>query len=206
MGRGCWTAAAALGKETSEIMATKNKGKGQVVVVAKQLIAATGKHLSNTTPVAFAGGSFTADQITSKLQSLVDLRSNVNAAKAAAKAKLATEATQAPALRSFTRALRSFVKVSFSTSPDVLADFGINLKVREPLSVEAKAAAVAKRAATRAARHTMGSRQKEGVKGDVTGVVVTPIAAASTTVTPPSSPTAPATRGGTTAAATPRTA
>ena len=187
-------------------MATSKNGKGQVVVFAKQLIAGTGKHLSNTTPVAFAGGSFTADQITSKLQELVDLRTDADAARAATQAKLAAEATQAPALRSFTRAFRSFVKASYGTSPDVLADFGINLKLREPLSVEAMAAAVAKRKATRAARHTMGSKQKEGVKGDVTDVVVTPITAAASTVTPSSGSTVPATSGGTTAAATPHTA
>jgi hypothetical protein len=34
---------------------------------------------------------------------------------------------------------------------------------------------IAKRAATRAARHTMGPKQKKAVKGDVTGVVVTPV-------------------------------
>jgi hypothetical protein len=187
-------------------MTTNKNGKGQVVVVAKQLIAGTGKHLSNTTPVAFGGGSYTADQITSKLQTLVDLRTAVDAARAAAKAKLAAEATQSPPLRAFMSALTSFVKVNFSTSPDVLADFGINPKARAPLTVEAKAAAVAKRAATRAARHTMGSKQKEAIKGDVTGVAVTPITAPSPTVTPPSGPTIPATSGGTTAASSPTAA
>jgi hypothetical protein len=184
-------------------MATNMNGKGQVIVVAKQLIAGTAKHLSSATPVAFAGGSFTGDQITSKLQALVDLRSSVDAAKATAQAKLAAEAAQAPALRTFTRQLRVFVKASFSTSPDVLADFGITSKARELPTVEGKAAAVAKRAATRAARHTMGAKQKAGVKGDVTGVVVTPTSASATTVAAPSSPTTPATSAGPTAASSP---
>jgi hypothetical protein len=181
-------------------MATKTEGKGQVVVVAKQLIAGTAKHLSNTAPAAFLGGSFTADQITSKLQTLVDLRTDVDAAKAAAKAKIAAEATQRPPLRAFMSALTAYVKVTFGASPDVLADFGINPKARAPLTVEEKAAAVAKRAATRAARHTMGSQQKKGIKGDVTGVLVTPIPAPAPVVTAPSGPTAPATSGGSTAA------
>ncbi len=176
-------------------MATKKNGKGQSVVVAQQLIAGTGKHLSSATPVTFAGGSFTGDQITSKLQALVNLRSDVDAAKAVAKAKIAAEAAQSPALRTFTSQLRSFVKASFSTSPDVLADFGITSKARVPPTVEEKAAAVAKSAATRSARHTMGAKQKEGVKGAVTGVVVIPVAAPSPTVTAPSGPTAPATSG-----------
>ena len=184
-------------------MAPSKNGKGQVVVVAKQLIAGTAKHLSSATPVTFAGGPFTGDQITSKLQALVDLRSSVDAAKATAKAKLAAEAAEAPALRTFSRQLRAFVKASFSTSPDVLADFGITSKARELPTVEGKAAAVAKRAATRTARHTMGAKQKAGVKGDVTGVVVTPVTAPSPVVTAPSSPTAPATSVGPAAASSP---
>ena len=79
----------------------------------------------------------------------------------------------------------------------MLADFGITPKARAPLTVEAKAAAAAKRAATRAARHTMGTQQKKGIKGDVTGVLVTPITAASPTVAAPASPTPPATSGAT---------
>jgi hypothetical protein len=181
-------------------MVVKREGKGQVVVVAKQLIAGTAKHLSNTAPAAFLGGSFTADQITSKLQTLVDLRTDVDAAKAAAKAKIAAEVTQRPPLRAFMSALTSYVKVTFGTSPDVLADFGINPKARVPPTVEEKAAAVAKRAATRAARHTMGSQQKKEVTGDVSGVLVTPIHAPAPVVTAPSGPTAPATSESPTAA------
>jgi hypothetical protein len=183
-------------------MATKKNTKSQVVVTAQQLIAGTSKHLSSTTPVALLGGSFTADQITSKLQTLVSLRSDVDAAKATAKAKIANEAAQTPALLAFMSALESFVKAAFGSSPDVLADFGMTPKSRAQLTVEAKAAAVAKRAATRAARHTMGPKQKKGIKGDVSGILVTPVTATPPTVTVPTSPTAPATSTGTTAAAT----
>jgi hypothetical protein len=127
----------------------------------------------------------------------------VDTAQAAAKAKLAVESAQAPALRAFTRQFRTFDHASFAASPDVLADFGIASKPRVPRTVEEKAAAVAKSAATRSARHTMGARQKEGVKGDVTGVVVIPTKAPATTVAAPSSPTNPATSVGPTAASNP---
>jgi hypothetical protein len=187
-------------------MATSKHSKGQNVLVAKQLIAATAKHLTNSTPVAFAGSSFTADQIASKLQVLVNLRADVDAAKAAAQAKVSAEVTQSPPVLAFMSAYRAFLKVHFSTSPDVLADFGVNPKARAPVTAEVKVAAVAKRAATRAARHTLGSKQKQGIKGAVTGVIVTPVTASSPIVTAASSPTAPATSVGPTAAATPHTA
>lgn len=184
-------------------MATNRNTKSQVVVVAKQLIAGTAKHLSSSTQVALLGSSFTPDQITSKLQQLVTLRSDVDAAKATAKAKIANETAQAPALHALLSAFESFVKAAFGSSPDVLADFGITPKPRATLTVEAKAAAVAKRAATRAARHTVGPQKKQGIKGDVTGVVVTPITASAPIVTATSGPAAPASSVGTTAASSP---
>jgi hypothetical protein len=94
------------------------------------------------------------------------------------------------------------VKAAHGTSPEALAAFGLHPKARVPLTVEAQAAAIAKRAATRAARHTMGSRQKKAVKGDVTGVVVTPIFAPAPTV---SAQGGAATRGTPAGVATPHT-
>ncbi len=184
-------------------MATNNSAsKGTVVALAKSLIAGTNKHLANTTQVMLAGGSYTAAQITSKLDQLVRLRTDVDAAKATTKGRLAVEKTDMPALRIFMDALVSFVKAAYGTAPDVLADFGLHPKVVTPLTVEAKAAAAAKRKATRAARKTMGSVQRKAVKGDVIGITVTPVTAAhpvATTAT--SSPTAGATSTGATAAA-----
>ena len=189
----------------------KKSTKSQVVVRAKQVIAGTAKHLASTPQIVLSGSSFTPDQITSKLQQLVTLRSDVDAAKATAAAKIVNEEAQAPALTALLSAQESFVKVTFGTSPDVLADFGLAPKARATVTAQAKAAAAVKSAATRAARHTMGSRQKQGIKGDVTGVLMTPITAPPPVVTAPapSAPTAPATSVGYTAngaAATPHTA
>jgi hypothetical protein len=178
-------------------MATSERGKGQAADLAGQLIAGTAKVLTSATPVTFLGSSFTPAQITSKLQSIVTLRSDVDTAKAATKAQLAAEASQLPALHGFMTAYESYLRGVYGSQPDVLAQFGLQpKKARTPATVQAKAAAVAKRAATRAARHTMGSVQKKVVKGDVTGVVVVPVTAPAPTVATPSSPTAPVTNGG----------
>ena len=187
-------------------MATTVQTKGQAVVLAKQLIAGAEKHLTGATQVVLLGSSFTPAEITTKLQSLVTLRTEVDAAKASTKAKIAAESADMPSLLTFMSALRMYVKAAYGKSPDVLADFGITPKARVPLTVEAKAAATAKRAATRAARHTMGQQQKKEVMGDVTGVIVTPITAAMPTVAAPVSPTPSATSGGTPAAPAPHTA
>jgi hypothetical protein len=121
--------------------------------------------------------SFTPAQIAAKLQTLVNLRNDVDAAKATTKARLAAEKADMPALRTFMGAFVTYVKAVFGNQPEELADFGIHPKARAPLTVEAKTAAAAKRKATRAARHTMGAKQKKSVKGAVTGIVVTPVSA-----------------------------
>ena len=184
-------------------MATKAQGKGMVVGLAEQLIAGTNKHLANVTQVMLVGGSFTPAQVTERLQALVNLRNDVEAAKASTKAKLAVEKANMPALRIFMDALVTFVKAAFGNAPDVLADFGLHPKARTQLTVEAKTAAAAKRKATRAARHTTGPRKKLSVKGAVTGIVVTPITSGQPVETAISGPSVPATSAGATAATTP---
>ncbi|MDP9152247.1 MAG: hypothetical protein M3O36_20170, partial [Myxococcota bacterium] len=159
-------------------MATKTTTKSTAAALAEQLIAGTNKHLSNTTQLLLIGGSFTPAQVTAQLQALVNLRRDVDASKASTKAKLAAEKTDMPALRTFLRAFVTFVKAAYGTRPDALADFGLHApKPRTPPTVQARAAADAKRKATRAARHTMGTVQKKSVKGAVTGVVLTPVTA-----------------------------
>jgi hypothetical protein len=183
----------------------KGKTKGSVVALAEQLIAGTNKHLAGVTRVMVAGGSLTPSQVTSQLQEIVNLRADVDTAKAVTKAKLAAEKADMPRLRVFLDAYVTFVKAAFGTSPDVLADFGVQpKKAAAPATVTAKAAAAAKRKATRAARHTMGTQQRKAVKGDVTGIVVTPITAPAPVATASNGPSAP--NGGATAGATPHTA
>ena len=112
-------------------------------------------------------------------------------------AQLADEQAQAPLLQSRMAALVVFVKAAFGKSPDVLADFGLQpKKTSTPLTIDQKAAAAAKRAATRAARHTMGTKQKKNVKGTIT-TIVAPTPSNAPVVTGPvaSAPTA-ATSGG----------
>jgi hypothetical protein len=179
--------------------------KSKVVAAAQQLSAATAKHLASGTQVSLLGSSFTPDQVTTKLQSVVTLRDNVNAARSSLKAAIAAEAAQTPDLRSFMAAYESYVKAAFGSSIDVLNDFGLAPKSRTPLSAEATIAAVAKRASTRAARHTMGPKQKLGVKGDVTGVTVTTNHAAAPAAIVSSSPSAPANSGAPAAASSPTT-
>jgi hypothetical protein len=147
--------------------------------LAKHLIEGTNRHLANAGQLIVAGSTLTPAEFTAQLQAIVNLRADVDAARAQTQAALARLHAQMPARRVMLDAAVSFVRGAFGTAPDVLADFGLSPKKdRTPLTVEQKAAAAVKRAATRKARHVMGSKQRKAVKGDVTGVVVTPIVAA----------------------------
>jgi hypothetical protein len=152
--------------------------KSKQASLAESLIAGTKKHLSTASSLAFGGNTYTPAEVGASLQTLADLRAAVSDAKAVTKAKVDAERAQAPPLLGHMAEYVAFVRATFGNKPDVLADFGLDpKKARKPPTAEQSAAATAKRSATRAARHTMGSKQKRKVKGDVTGITVTPITA-----------------------------
>ena len=184
----------------------KTQGKAVAADLASSLIAGIQKHLA-TGAIQVEGGTFTAAQVIAELQQLVDLRAAASAARAAAMAKVAVETAQAPALRAFMSAIVQFVRTAFGSQADVLADFGLSpRKARTPLTVEQKAAAAAKREATRAARGTTGAKAKKGIKGAVTGITMTPIVAGPSVAQSPAAPTASPTPGTATGGTTPHTA
>ena len=58
--------------------------------------------------------------------------------------------------------------MAFAGQMDTLADFGLTARAKHVATPEEKIASAAKAKATRAARHTMGSKQKAAIKGTVT--------------------------------------
>jgi hypothetical protein len=158
---------------------TKKPGKQNTVDRAEALSAGTTKHFPNPSQqLAFGNATYTVTQVTTNLQEIAKLRNDTTDAQANAKAKVAAEKAQLPQLLLFMAAYVAFVKATFGNAPDVLADFGMPpKKARKPLTPEQKAAAKAKRQATRKARNTMGPVAKLDVVGNVVGVEVTPITA-----------------------------
>jgi hypothetical protein len=161
-------------------MGTNSKAtKDTQAVLAEKLAAGTAKHFPAGSSLPVGGVTLTLVQIETQLTGFASLRNDVNTARAALQAKLAAENAQATAAHAFMGALVRIVRGAFGSQPDVLADFGLQPnKAKTPLTVEQMAASVAKRAATRAARGTMGSKAKLAIKGNVTGVVVKPVTAA----------------------------
>ena len=184
-------------------MSTKNSSKATETAQATQLIAGFQKHLSGVTSLTLASTAYTPAEITAALQLLVAIYAAVDTAKSVVQAKLAAEKTQAPPLRSLMAALVAYVKVTYSESPDVLADFGLTpKKAATKLTTEEQMVAVAKRASTRVNRGTTSKKAKQAIKGDVVDVVVTPVKAGSPAVATSAAPGTPA-AGGATGGTTP---
>jgi hypothetical protein len=91
------------------------------------------------------------------------------------------------------QSLRSYLVGQYGSDANaVLHDFGMDApKAKGPKTVKTKAEAADKRAATRAARHTMGKNQKKGITGATVAAGSTP-AVPATPAAPTATPTAPA--------------
>src|SRR5215472_8801358 len=103
-------------------MSQKNT-KTNRVARAKQFIAGTTKHFANVSSLPLAGGPVTPAQVITSLGTLVTLRTDVDAAKAQAEAKIAAEKTQSPPLVVLMDDLEAYVRALFGRSPADLADF-----------------------------------------------------------------------------------
>jgi hypothetical protein len=168
---------------------TSKPNKATALARVQALIAGTQKH--------FPSGSFTlgktAYTTATLIQALKGLENAItilNAAHASVRdagtALRDVQSKVAPLMRDYKR----FVLATFSTAAQDLADFGLQPpKGRKPLDSQKRAAATAKAKATRTARGTTSKKQKLAVKGNVTGVNITPT---TQPMAPPSHPAAPA--------------
>jgi hypothetical protein len=173
----------------STIQSAKNQASALAHVQA--LIAGTQKHFPNG-QFTLGNTVYTTASLVQTLQGLADALAALNAAHASVKdgvaALRATETKVAPVIRDYT----SFLRATFSTATAQLGDFGLQApKAHQPLTTAKRAAATAKAKATRTARGTTSKKQKLAVKGNVTGVTVTPITAPAPSA-PPATPAGPA--------------
>jgi hypothetical protein len=77
----------------------------------------------------------------------------------------------------------------YANAPDTLAVYGLEPhKVPAPRTAAQKAATAAKAVATRKARGTTSKKQKLAIKGDVTGVTITPTTAPTSAPSPSAQP------------------
>jgi hypothetical protein len=172
---------------------TKSNTKAAALAHVQALIAGTTKH--------FPSGSFTIGNTTYTSASLIPVLQGLanamlarNAAETGAKDALTAEQAAQAQVGPILRAYERLVLAAFANATQTLADFGLTPpKVRTPLTAQQLAVKAAKAKATRAARGTTSKKKKLAIKGNVTGVIETPVTAP-TAATPaaPGSPVPPA--------------
>jgi hypothetical protein len=156
----------------------KSESKAAALAEVHALVAGIQANFPNGS-FTIGNTAFTTASLVQALEAKAEAIQSLNAAQAAARdavAKLrSVEAEVDPIIADVHR----FLAAVFGASVTKLAEFGREpRKVPAPRTVEQKAAARAKLRATREARGTKSRKAKLAIKGDVTGVVITPVVGA----------------------------
>jgi hypothetical protein len=172
-------------------MSTSSKSTATALARVQALIAGTQKHFPSG-QFTLGNVAYTSASLVQVLQSLTSAYATVSAAHASVKDGVAglraLRAKSNPVLRAYV----AYLRATFSDTAQ-LGDFGLEpAKVHKSLATEKRAVATAKLRATRKARGTTSKKQKLAVKGDVTGVTVTPVTHSGPQASPPATPAGPA--------------
>jgi hypothetical protein len=163
----------------------------------RKMILGVHKLLASTAAITVNGVSYAPAAVEKVLQGSIDAADATEAASAAFHKATAAERAANKAGDAMYLGLKTYLKNQYALDPDKLADFGIEVATRQAPDATTVAKAVAKRADTRTARHTMGKRQKAAVKGTSASKGTTPAAstglatAASTSAAPVATSTTP---------------
>jgi hypothetical protein len=168
--------------------------KAEALTAVQALISGLQKHFP-TGQLTVGNVVYASLALVQLLQGLVLAMMAQTTADTAARDALAALRDEQTQTGPVIQALKELLLAQFGNATQTLADFGLTpRKVRAPLTVEQKAAAKAKREATRIARGTMGPKAKLAIKGAVAApVAAAPATATATTGVPVAAPVKPAT-------------
>jgi hypothetical protein len=183
-------------------MTTKNINRTQQQAADQKLIDGLKKNEQTVPSLLIAGTSFKTADVIATLHARLATSNAAQSARAPWQTAVKADRDERKNTKTFVSGVRQALQVMFAGQIDRLADFGLTPRKAHVVTPEKKAAAALKAKATRAARHTMGNKQKSTIKGTVPQTApATPPAA-----TPPTVPTpAPAPATGPAPATTPRT-
>ena len=141
------------------------RNKNTTINAFRQAIAGVQKHFATTPTLALDGTPTTPKDAMAALQDAIDAIDRAATAEKTFHDAVAAQKAAVTTGKALLAALNGLVTNQLGSTEAVLGDFGFTARKRQVPSEATKAAAVAKRAATRSARHTMGKRQKAKVKG-----------------------------------------
>jgi hypothetical protein len=149
-------------------MSNKNSQNNAAVVDScSQRLKALSAYVNSTAQIAVNGKKLKASQVATVYQSCLDSRAALATKRAETKAAMATRTSAEQARVNADRAVKAWVVNEFGAGSQQAIDFGFPPPKKATRTVESKVNAVALAKATRAARHTMGKKQKSLIKGTV---------------------------------------
>jgi hypothetical protein len=128
-----------------------------------QVMAGIAKHI--TTSVSLAATAYTAATLAAPFQAWISAAAALATAKASFHAAVVAEQAAYKTAQTLWLLLQAYARTTYGADTATLADFGYAPEKHTAPTPEVQVAAAAKRKATRAARHTMGSVQKKAVTG-----------------------------------------
>jgi hypothetical protein len=146
---------------------TPKKNRTDQIASEQKLSDGLSKHAQTITSIVIGGTAMTTKDIIATLQTLIASANTVQSAKATWQSTIKADQDERTKLKTFVSGLKQALLVAFAGSIDTLADFGLTARKVRVLTPEQKTAAAAKAKATRAARHTVGTKQKKAIKGTV---------------------------------------
>ena len=165
----------------------------------QHLIDGFTRHAATITTMAIGGASLPTKDIIATLQSRIDSTKTVLSTRATWQTAVQADRAVRDKTKTTVSGVKQGLLVALAGHLDTLADFGLTARQKHVATPEQKLAAAAKAKSTRAARHTMGSKQKQQVKGTITTIVSPPAVDAPAPIKP--APVASAPNPGTTAGA-----
>jgi hypothetical protein len=153
------------GRTLKEVFMKTNKDT--ILNLLRLAIAGIQKHFASVPTIVLGGQPTTPNAFVATLQGAIDAIGKAAAAETAFHDAVTAQNAALATGKASLKALHELVTSQLGSTAAILGDFGMTNPARQVPTQEVKAAAVAKRAATRAARGTKGARQKAGIKGQV---------------------------------------
>ena len=145
---------------------TKKLNRATTLAIDGQVIVGIKKDLQNIPQLPLGGEMYTPTSVIAFLQSRIDAANEVAIARAKLAAVIATYKALNAKGTGIVTGLKQYVMNAFGKTSPLLADFGFEPPKVTVLTPEQKAAAAAKRTATRLARGTVGPKKKLAVTGE----------------------------------------
>ena len=133
----------------------------------RMLIDGLLNHAAEFPTAVIDGAARTTADMVALLQARLDSAHAVESARASWLAAVQEDHAEHARTRTYVAGLRQVLVAAFGRQVDTLADFGLTPRALHVRTPEEKLVVIARSRATRAARHTMGSRQKAKITGTV---------------------------------------